>query len=218
MARSSLIALFTIHVRSSDSVKSSAMQQEQVLSLFNDTDALLTGHFVLSSGLHSDKYLQCARALQFPADAAKFGHAIAKHFLGQKIETVASPAIGGLVIGYAVAGALNVRFIWTERENGVMTLRRGFEVREGERILVVEDVITTGGSTRECIEALQTRGAKVVAAASIIDRSNGKADVGVPRISLAQLDVPSYSPDNCPMCARGEEAVKPGSRQRKDKG
>src|SRR6185369_2084391 len=180
MARSSLIALFTIRVRSSDSVKSSAMQPENVLSLFNDTDALLTGHFVLSSGLHSDKYLQCARALQFPADAAIFGHAIAQHFLDQKIETVGSPAIGGLVIGYAVADALNVRFIWAERENGTMTLRRGFEIREGERILVVEDVITTGGSTRECVEALESRGANVVAAASIIDRSNGKADVGVP--------------------------------------
>ena len=212
MARSSLIALFTIRVRSSDSVKSSAMQPENVLSLFNDTDALLTGHFVLSSGLHSDKYLQCARALQFPADAAIFGHAIAQHFLDQKIETVGSPAIGGLVIGYAVADALNVRFIWAERENGTMTLRRGFEIREGERILVVEDVITTGGSTRECVEALESRGANVVAAASIIDRSNGKADVGVPRISLAQLDVPSYVPDNCPMCERGDDAVKPGSR------
>jgi len=212
MARSSLIALFTIRVRSSDSVKSSAMQPENVLSLFNDTDALLTGHFVLSSGLHSDKYLQCARALQFPADAAIFGHAIAQHFLDQKIETVGSPAIGGLVIGYAVADALNVRFIWAERENGTMTLRRGFEIREGERILVVEDVITTGGSTRECVEALESRGANVVAAASIIDRSNGKADVGVPRISLAQLDVPSYAPDNCPMCERGDDAVKPGSR------
>src|SRR5215470_2969350 len=167
------------------------MQQEQVLSLFHETDALLRGHFILSSGLHSSQYLQCARALQYPADAAKFGRAIAEHFLDQHIDTVASPAIGGLIIGYAVAAALNVRFIWTERENGVMTLRRGFEVRQGERILVVEDVITTGGSTRECIEALESRGAKVVAAASIIDRSNGAADVGVPRVSLAQLDVPS---------------------------
>lgn len=200
------------------------MHQEQVLSLFTETDALLKGHFVLSSGLHSDQYLQCARALQYPADAARFGHAIAEHFVetgdtrdhvSSEIETVASPAIGGLIIGYAVAAAMNVRFIWTERENGKMTLRRGFDVRPGERILVVEDVITTGGSTRECIEALERRGAKVVAAASIIDRSNGIVDVGVPRISLAKLDVPSYSPDICPMCARGEMAVKPGSRTSK---
>jgi orotate phosphoribosyltransferase len=177
------------------------MQQKQVLSLFNETDALLTGHFILSSGLHSSQYLQSARALQYPADAAKFGNAIAEHFLDQGIETVASPAIGGLVIGYAVAAALNVRFIWTERENGTMTLRRGFEVREGERILVVEVVITTGGSTRECIEALGSRGAKVVAAASIIDRSNG-TPMSAFAISLAQLDVPSFSPEDCPMCER----------------
>lgn len=128
------------------------------------------------------------------------------------IETVASPAIGGLVIGYATAAAMNVRFLWTERQNGEMMLRRGFSLKPGERILVVEDVITTGGSTRECIAALQANGGKVVAAASIIDRSNGTADVGVPRIELARLDVPSYQQDACPMCARGVEAVKPGSR------
>lgn len=188
------------------------MNPEQVLQQFQESDALLEGHFILSSGLHSPKYLQCALALQYPADAARFGAAIAKHFVDTPIQTVASPAIGGLVIGYAVASALNVRFIWTERENSVMTLRRGFSVSRGERILVVEDVITTGGSTRECIDALETKGAKVVAAASIVDRSNGKADVGVPRIFLAGLDVPSYPPDNCPLCQRGDEAVKPGSR------
>jgi orotate phosphoribosyltransferase len=189
------------------------MNPEQILEKFGQTDALLEGHFILSSGLHSPKYLQCALALQYPADAAKFGRAIAENFIDAAIDTVASPAIGGLIIGYATAEALNVRFLWTERENGVMTLRRGFSVRPGERILVVEDVITTGGSTRECIEALEEHGAKVVAAASIIDRSNGKADVGVPRISLATLDVPSYQPEVCPMCARGEETVKPGSRK-----
>ena len=184
----------------------------QVLEHFKQTDALLEGHFILSSGLHSPNYLQCALALQYPSDAAKFGRAIAKRFANENIETVASPAIGGLIIGFAVAQALNVRFIWTERETGVMTVRRGFSVKENERILVVEDVITTGGSTRECIGTLETRGAKIVAAASIIDRSNGKADVGVPRIALVSLDVPSYKPENCPMCAKGETAVKPGSR------
>ena len=189
------------------------MNPEQILEQFRNTDALLEGHFILSSGLHSPKYLQCALALQYPADAEKFGRAIAEHFLEADIETVASPAIGGLVIGYAVASALNVRFIWTERQDGVMTLRRGFSVRPGEKILVVEDVITTGGSTRECIGALEKQGAKVVAAASIVDRSNGAADVGVPRISLAVLDVPSYEPKNCPMCDAGIDAVKPGSRK-----
>jgi orotate phosphoribosyltransferase len=198
------------------------MNSDQILAQFKETDALLEGHFVLSSGLHSPKYLQCALALQYPADAAKFGRAIADAFVGTgsgsdrpplNIDTVASPAIGGLVIGYAVAQALNVRFIWTEREDGVMTLRRGFSLKEGERILVVEDVITTGGSTRECIEALEKNGATVIGAASIIDRSNGEADVGVPRIALVSLDVPSYQPEACPLCESGSVAYKPGSRK-----
>ncbi len=189
------------------------MNAEQILEQFRQTNALLEGHFILSSGLHSPQYLQCALALQYPKDAAKFGRAIAEKFVDAKIETVASPAIGGLIIGFAVAQALNVRFIWTERENGAMTLRRGFSVKERERILVVEDVITTGVSTRECIAALETRGARVTNAASIIDRSNGAADVGVPRIALASLDVPSYQTVDCLMCQKGSEAVKPGSRK-----
>lgn len=191
------------------------MNSNQILEHFKQSGALLEGHFILSSGLHSPNYLQCALALQHPNDAAKFGNAIAQQYTNENIETVASPAIGGLVIGFAVAQALNVRFIWTERENGEMTLRRGFSINKDERILVVEDVITTGGSTRECIEALRAHGAKVVGAASIIDRSGGKADVGVPRIALASLDVPSYKTEDCPMCARGETAVKPGSRKLK---
>ena len=189
------------------------MNQDRILEHFRDTGALLEGHFILSSGLHSPKYLQGALALQYPADAAKFGEAIAQNFTDAGIETVASPAIGGLVIGYAVAAALNVKFIWTERENGVMTVRRGFSVKPDEKILVVEDVITTGGSTRECISALESRGAKVTGAASIIDRSGGAADVGVPRIALVSLQVPSYKPEECPLCARGDEAYKPGSRK-----
>ncbi len=188
---------------------------EQVLEKFRESDALLDGHFILSSGLHSSQYLQCALALQYPVDAAQFARAIAEKLAAEQFDTVASPAIGGLVIGYETAKALNVRFIWTERQEGVMTLRRGFSVKEGEKILVVEDVITTGGSTRECIAALENHGAKVAAAASIIDRSGGAADVGVPRIALATLEVPSYKPEDCPMCHRGVEAVKPGSRQTK---
>ncbi len=214
------------------------MTPEQVLDHFRETDALLEGHFVLSSGLHSGKYLQCAIALQFPSDAARFGKAIAERIsdlslidrentsdgvIAQEIvskaadesivvDTVASPAIGGLVIGYAVAEALNARFIWTERVEGQMTLRRGFTLKLGERILVVEDVITTGGSTRECIAALEANGGSVSAVASIIDRSNGKADVGVPRLSLATLEVPTFTPEVCPMCAGGIPVVKPGSR------
>jgi len=185
------------------------------LDRFKETNALLEGHFILSSGQHSSKYLQCALALQHPADADRFGREIAERFRTENsagIDCVASPAIGGLIIGYSTAQSLNLPFIWTERENGVMTLRRAFSVKKDERILVVEDVITTGGSTRECIAALESHGAEVVAAASIIDRSNGSADVGVPRFSLITIDVPSYTQDVCPMCARGIEAIKPGSR------
>lgn len=183
------------------------------LEHFRNTGALLEGHFLLSSGLHSPNYLQCALALQQPSDAINFGRAIAERFLGSGIQTVAAPAIGGLVIGFAVAAALNVRFIWTERQDRAMTLRRGFTLDPGETVLVVEDVITTGGSTRECIAAIESNGGKVVAAASIIDRSNGSADVGVPRISLVEMDVPVYEADICPMCSAGSEAYKPGSRK-----
>ena len=186
---------------------------DNILEQFRQTNALLDGHFLLSSGLHSPNYLQCALALQQPRDAEWFGRAIADNFLDREIDAVASPAIGGLVIGYAVAQALGVRFLWTERQDGVMTLRRGFTLSPGEKILVVEDVITTGGSTRECIAALEAHGGKVVAAASIIDRSNGVADVGVPRIALAKIDVPTYKPEECPLCASGTEAYKPGSRK-----
>ena len=130
----------------------------------------------------------------------------------EQVRQLSQRAIGGLVIGYATAAALNTRFIWTERQNGEMTLRRGFSLRTSERILVVEDVITTGGSTRECIAALEAAGGEVVGAASIIDRSNGAAEVGVPRISLLSLDVPSFTVEQCPMCATGHSPKKPGSR------
>jgi len=188
------------------------MKQSDVLEIFENSGALLHGHFILSSGLHSPVYLQCAIALQSPVVASGFGAAIADQFREQEIETVTSPAIGGLIIGYEVARHLDSRFIWTERENGVMTLRRGFRVTKGERILVVEDVITTGGSTRETIDVLSSAGARVVGAASIIDRSDGHADVGVPRFSLATLNVPSVAPADCEPCQRGEIAIKPGSR------
>lgn len=192
------------------------MQPEEVIERFRRTGALLEGHFILSSGLHSTKYLQCALLLQHPAEAERFGQALAEHFQDKRIETVAAPAIGGIVIGYEVARQLGARFIWTEREAGQMTLRRGFTIRPGENVLVVEDVITTGGSTRETIETLLGAGARIIGAASIIDRSSGRADVGVPRIALVTLDVPSVSPSACEACARGEQAIKPGSRKEKD--
>ena len=193
-----------------------AVTDDEILDHFRKTNALLDGHFVLSSGLHSPTYLQCALALQRPADADRFARELVNRMALERtiagVETVASPAIGGLVIGFAVAQAIGVRFIWTERQNGEMTLRRGFSVRKGEKIVVVEDVITTGGSTRECMTALQHNGADIIAAASIVDRSGGKADLGVPRSSLVTLEVPTYEPANCPLCTAGQIVVKPGSR------
>ena len=191
------------------------MDPETVIDEFRKTGALLEGHFQLSSGLHSTVYLQCALVLQFPEKAESFGRAIAQKFATAGIQLVASPAIGGIVIGHEVARALGARFVWTEREEGKMTLRRGFSVSPGERTLVVEDVITTGGSTRETIKALQDAGVDVVAAASIIDRSGGDAEVGVPRVALATLKVLSVEPEICDACKRGEPAVKPGSSKQR---
>jgi orotate phosphoribosyltransferase len=191
------------------------LDPEKVIDEFKQTGALLEGHFQLTSGLHSTVYLQCARVLQFPEKAETFGRAIAQKFANAGIQLVASPAIGGIVIGHEVARALGARFIWTEREGGEMTLRRGFTISPGERTLVVEDVITTGGSTRETIEALQSAGADVLVAASIIDRSGGSVDVGVPRVALATLKVLSVEPSICDACKMGEPAVKPGSRGQK---
>jgi len=191
------------------------LDPEKVIDEFKQTGALLEGHFQLTSGLHSNVYLQCARVLQFPEKAEMFGRALAQKFANAGIQLVASPAIGGIVIGHEVARALGARFIWTEREGGEMTLRRGFTVSPGERTLVVEDVITTGGSTRETIEALKSAGADVVAAASIIDRSGGRVEVGVPRVALATLKVLSVEPSICEACKMGDPAVKPGSRGQK---
>jgi orotate phosphoribosyltransferase len=190
-----------------------SLKAEEVIAKFRESGALLEGHFVLTSGLHSPVYLQCALVLQQPCDAEQFARSIAEHFQADNIQTVASPAIGGIVIGYEVARALGARFIWTERQDGTMVLRRGFSVSPGEKVLVVEDVITTGGSTRETVAALAASGAQVVGAASIIDRSSRKADVGVPRMALATLDVASVDPSVCEACKRGEPAIKPGSRK-----
>jgi orotate phosphoribosyltransferase len=189
------------------------LNAEQVIDQFRATGALLEGHFQLSSGLHSTVYLQCALVLQFPERAEAFGRAIAEKFQGQGIMLVASPAIGGIVIGHEVARALGARFVWTEREAGQMTLRRGFTIAPGEKTLIVEDVITTGGSTRETIEAVRRAGADVVGAASIIDRSGATADVGVPLSSLASLRVLSVESSACEACKLGEPVVKPGSRK-----
>lgn len=192
---------------------SSQAISNQVLTIFQQTGALLEGHFLLSSGLHSPRYLQCARVLQYPEHAEWLGQQIAEPFQGEAISAVVAPAIGGIIVAHEVARALGVRALFTERENNVMTFRRGFALDAEEPVLVVEDVVTTGGSTRDTIEAVKRAGGRVVAAASIIDRSGGSADVGVKRIALHTLDVPTYQPDACPLCAAGTTAVKPGSRK-----
>lgn len=188
------------------------MRAENVLQRFRKAGALLEGHFILTSGLHSRTYLQCALVLQYSEEAQIFGRELADHFTNVGVEAVVSPAIGGIIIGYEVARALGVRAIWTERELGVMTLRRGFTVASGEKVLVIEDVVTTGGSTRETINTLEKMGVEIVGAGSIIDRSGGEADIGYKRVALATLDIASYDPSQCPLCAQGLVAIKPGSR------
>jgi orotate phosphoribosyltransferase len=187
-----------------------------VLDLFISTGAYLKGHFRLTSGLHSPEYLQCALVLQHPRHAETLGKALAEGLSGlveQKIDTVVSPAMGGLIIGHEVARALGARHIFTERDaERKMTLRRGFAVQPGETIVVIEDVITTGGSSAEVVDLLKAAGAKVLAAGSIIDRSGGRASLGVPRLALATLNVVSWEPAACPLCAEGLPVVKPGSR------
>jgi orotate phosphoribosyltransferase len=188
------------------------MNQEEVLDIYRNTGALLTGHFLLSSGLHSDRYLQSALVLQQPDMATKLCAALAALFKDQRIDVVIAPALGGVFVSHETARALGVRALFAERVNGTLTLRRGFAIRPGERVLVVEDVITTGKSTRETIEVVKQAGGTVVAAASLVDRSGGKTELGVPYRSLVTLEVPSYEAASCPLCKAGSAPVKPGSR------
>jgi orotate phosphoribosyltransferase len=193
--------------------------ETSVMALFKETGAYLHGHFRLTSGLHSSEYLQCAKVLAIPAYAEKLGRDLAeqiKGLLGGAMpQVVVAPAIGGIVIGHEVARALQTRSYFTERDldTNEMALRRGFEIKPGENVVVIEDVITTGGSTKEVIRVVGSYGAKVVAAGSIIDRSAGRADVGVPRVALQSLKAVAYQPDDCPLCAQGLALVKPGSRR-----
>ncbi len=188
------------------------MTSQEVLDIYKNTGALLTGHFLLSSGLHSEQYLQSALVLQRPDVATKLCAALAAHFKDQKIEAVIAPALGGLFVSHETARALGVRALFAERVGGELTLRRGFTIRPGERLLVVEDVITTGKSTKETIKVVERAGGTVVAAGALVDRSNGSADLDVPYRSLVTLDVPTYSPESCPLCKAGSAPVKPGSR------
>ncbi len=190
-----------------------------VMELFQQTGAYLKGHFRLTSGLHSGEYLQCAKVLAHPQHAEQLGRALAdkiKAMLnGAPVHVVVAPATGGIIIGHEVARALGVRAYFTERDaatNG-MVLRRGFELQPDETAIVIEDVITTGGSTREVAELLNAAGIEVAAAGSIIDRSNGKAEVGAPRVALETLNPVAWQPDECPLCREGQPVVKPGSRR-----
>jgi orotate phosphoribosyltransferase len=195
---------------------------DEVLATFRRAGALLEGHFRLSSGLHSPGYLQSALVLQHPREAEAFGAAIAARARGLDVQAVLSPALGGIVIGQEAGRALGVRAIFAERQDGKLSLRRGFTLVPGERVLVVEDVITTGGSTRETIEVARAAGANVVGAAAIVDRSDrsphggsassADAVLDVPFRALATLSLPTYTPDECPLCAAGLPVVKPGSR------
>lgn len=189
-----------------------SLTSEEILNIFKETKALLEGHFILTSGLHSGAYFQCAKVFQYPWMGEKLCKDMVERFQDGKIDVVVSPAVGGIVVGQEVARHLQVRAIFTERVEAKMTLRRGFEISEGERVLVVEDVTTTGGSVKEVIDAVKSYGGEIVAVAAVVDRSGGKAEFGVPYFSLFQMEVTNYSPDNCPLCQSGSTAVKPGSR------
>jgi orotate phosphoribosyltransferase len=187
--------------------------RDELMDLLLKSGALLEGHFRLSSGLHSTGYLQCAVVLQDPPSAALLGAAIAARSQELRPTVVLSPALGGIVIGHEVARALGVRAIFAERQDGVLMLRRGFILSERDRVLVIEDVLTTGGSTRETMQVASAAGGQVVGAASIVDRSGGAAHLDVPFHALLTIDLPTYQPDACPLCANGLPVVKPGSRQ-----
>ena len=189
------------------------MDQSSVISLFRESQALLEGHFKLSSGLHSTGYLQCALVLQHPSHAEALGRALAAKIGSTGATLVLSPALGGLIIGHEVARALGVRAIFAERQDGILTLRRGFTLRPSDRVIVIEDVVTTGGSTRETMDVARHAGATVVAAGAVIDRSGGVTSLGVPFASLAALTLPTYDADACPLCAAGTPVTKPGSRK-----
>jgi len=190
------------------------MTQDEVLQMFRDSGALLEGHFRLTSGLHSDRYLQCALVLQHPKQAAALGAALAARLkaLGKAPDLVIAPALGGILVAHEVARALGMRGLFAERQDGILKLRRGFRIEPGEKAYVVEDVVTTGGSTRETMDVVIQAGGIVLAAGSLVDRTGGRTDLGVPRVALAVLDIPAFPPDECPLCKSGSQAIKPGSR------
>jgi orotate phosphoribosyltransferase len=189
-----------------------APSREDLLDVFRRSGALLDGHFRLSSGLHSPGYLQCALVLQHPERAEQVGRALAARVVDLRPTVVLSPAMGGVIIGHEVGRALGVRAIFAERVDGELTLRRGFTLGENDRVLVVEDVITTGGSTKETMQVARAAGAQILGAASIVDRSGGARAFDGPYFALLEVELPTYEPDRCPLCAKGLPVIKPGSR------
>jgi orotate phosphoribosyltransferase len=191
------------------------MTENEILEIFRRYSAVLEGHFILSSGLHSDRYVQCALVLQRPRVAEQLGLLLAEKVRHLGAAVVAAPALGGILVAHELARALGVRALFTERQEGAMTLRRGFSLAPGELTLVVEDVITTGLSTRETIQCVEQAGGKVVGTGALIDRSGGAADLGLPKAALVTLQIQNYNPADCPLCKAGIPAIKPGSRTKK---
>lgn len=191
-----------------------SLTDQQIFDIFIKTNALLHGHFLLTSGRHSNQYFQCAKVLQYPNYTSEVCSVLSEYFRNFDIDTVIAPAMGGIIVGYEVARQLGKRSIFTERENNIMTLRRGFTLSPDEKVLVCEDVVTTGGSVFEVIDIVRNSGAKVIGVASVVDRSNGKVNFDYPFKSALQLEAVSYSPDDCPVCVEGKiPLVKPGSRK-----
>lgn len=188
------------------------MTEQKVLTLMEELGALHNGHFLLSSGLHSDRYFQCARILQFPELARELGAALARLFAETPCDVVVSPALGGILIGHEVARALGRRFVFTERKDGEMMIRRGFAVEEGEKVIIVEDVVTRGTSLLEVAKVVEAAGGVVVGLTSIIDRTGGEVELPLPLKSLAKVKVETWAADQCPLCRQGQDLIKPGSR------
>jgi len=189
------------------------MDRKDIMDVFERTGAVMRGHFILTSGLHSDIYMQCARVLQYPEYTELLVQNITSAFEGEEIDLVIGPAVGGIIVAYETGRQLGVPALFTERENGEMTLRRGFNITEGARVLVVEDVVTTGGSVKEVIEVVKNKEGIVAGVGLLVDRSGGKIDFGIKKEAVLTLDVRTYKPgDQCPMCRKGIPAVKPGSR------
>ncbi|MFV9509953.1 orotate phosphoribosyltransferase [Tepidibacillus sp. LV47] len=189
------------------------MDQKEIFNLFQELGVLKEGHFLLTSGRHSDKYMQMAQLLQYPKHTEKLCRILAEKVPEKEIDLVISPAVGGIIVGYEMSRILGVRNIFCERENGKMTLRRGFQIRPGEKVLVVEDVVTTGGSVKEVIEVVKENGGEVIGVCVLVDRSNGKVDFEVPFQSLISMELESYDQESCPICKEGNiPVIKPGSR------